>query len=67
MTSGEIETWRSEHQARVRERHQAAAQAAGGANGARELVVRCLGVRYVSCRDNLIPLCWLLGPSVQKF
>ena len=29
LTSGEIEAWRSEHQARVRQRRQAAAQAAG--------------------------------------
>ncbi len=35
LTSGEIETWRSEHQTRVRERRHAAAQAAAASRKAR--------------------------------
>lgn len=35
LTSGDIEAWRNEHQAHVRERHQAAAQAAAASRKAR--------------------------------
>jgi hypothetical protein len=35
LTSGEIEAWRSEHQARVRERRRAAAQAAAASRKAK--------------------------------
>jgi hypothetical protein len=36
LTSGEIESWRSEHQARVRERRQAATQAAASRKAKRQ-------------------------------